>query len=84
MSPQNISHFIQSWTSRGDEKSDTQIFWLELLRQVFGVDNPAGRIEFEKRVKIQSTNFIDAYIAETKTLIEQKSLQIPGASPALR
>ncbi len=30
--------FVQDWTGRGDEKQDTQRFWIQLLREVLGVD----------------------------------------------
>ena len=38
------------------------------------MENPAERIEFEKKVQLKHTSFIDAYIPETKVLIEQKSV----------
>ena len=65
--------FAEKWLSRGDEKQDTQAFWTSLLRDVFGVSKPEDYIEFEKRIKLGHTSFIDAYIPETKVLIEQKS-----------
>lgn len=65
--------FIERWQNRGDEKSDTQSFWLALLQDVYGVETPTEFVEFEKRVKDDTTNFIDVYIPSTKVLIEQKS-----------
>ena len=65
--------FSKAWEHKGNEKSDTQSFWLALLRNVFGVSNPEEYIKFEKRVKVDgSTKFIDAYIPHTLVLIEQK------------
>lgn len=65
--------FSRAWKHRGNEKSDTQSFWLALLRNVFGVSNPEEYIQFEKRVKVDgNTKFIDAYIPHTLVLIEQK------------
>lgn len=65
--------FSKAWEHRGNEKSDTQSFWLAFLRNVFGVSNPEEYIQFEKRVKVDgSTKFIDAYIPHTLVLIEQK------------
>ena len=29
--------FIKDWTGRGDEKQETQLFWIDLLQNVFGV-----------------------------------------------
>ncbi len=68
--------FIEEWENRGDEKSDTQQFWTNLLTSVFGITEPQTFIEFEKRVKLTHTSFIDAYIPSTKVLIEQKSADI--------
>ena len=56
-----------------NEKSDTQTFWLTLIRDVFGVINPEDYIQFEKRVLIDNIGFIDAYIPSTGIIIEQKS-----------
>lgn len=72
----NAKAFIEYWTNRGDEKSDTQQFWTNLLTSVFGITEPQAFIEFEKRVKLTHTSFIDAYIPSTKALIEQKGADI--------
>ena len=66
--------FAVKWQDVGDEKQHTQTFWLELLQQVYGVDQPFGFITFEDRVQLSHTSFIDARIPETHVLIEQKSL----------
>ncbi|MBR0251168.1 MAG: class I SAM-dependent DNA methyltransferase [Synergistaceae bacterium] len=58
---------------QGNEKSDTQVFWLALIRKVFGIIKPEEYIEFEKRVKDGHTKFIDAYVKSTGIIIEQKS-----------
>ena len=55
------------------EKSDTQKFWLTLIRDIFGVINPEDYIDFEKSVAIEHVKFIDAYIPSTGIIIEQKS-----------
>lgn len=68
----NAKAFAEEWKNRGDEKSETQQFWMSLLSSVFGIDEPQKYIEFEKRVKLTHTSFIDAYISSTKVLIEQK------------
>lgn len=69
-------NFYENWKGRGDEKSETHNFWIELLRSVLGVENPESFIEFEKRVQLGHTSFIDGYIPSTKVLIEQKSIDI--------
>ncbi len=66
--------FAEYWKDKGDEKSDTQSFWLMLLREVYGVDAPEKFVRFEKRVKDTTTNFIDVYIPATRVMIEQKTL----------
>ena len=74
--------FAAKWLGRGDEKQDTQAFWTSLLRDVFGVVNPEDSIQFEKRIKLGHTSFIDAYIPSTKVLIEQKSIDVDLLKPA--
>lgn len=66
--------FATYWKDKGYEKGESQKFWLELLGEVYGVDNPSHFIEFEDQVHLDHTSFIDGYIPETKVLIEQKSL----------
>ncbi len=73
---QLAADFVKQWKGKGDEKQETQRFWIQLLSDVLGVDNATNRIEFEKRVKLTHTSFIDAYIPETKVLVEQKSVDI--------
>ncbi len=64
--------FADYWKTRGDEKSDSQSFWLSLLREVLGVAEPEKFIHFEERVKLDHTSFIDGHIPSTHVLIEQK------------
>ena len=68
--------FSSFWKNRGDEKSETQQFWISLLHSVFGIEEPQKFIEFEKRVQLTHVSFIDVFIASTKVLIEQKSSDI--------
>jgi len=67
--------FTDFWKNKGDEKQHTQLFWTSLLRNVFGIEKPETVIDFEKRVRINGTKYIDAYIAATNAAIEQKSLK---------
>jgi type I restriction-modification system DNA methylase subunit len=66
--------FAERWEGKGNEKSDTQSFWMSLLRQVFGIDAPEQYILFEQPISLGHTSFYDAYIPTTKVLIEQKSI----------
>ncbi len=74
-------NFAAQWLGKGGEKQETQRFWIELLGEVLGIRNPASYIEFEKRVKLSHTSYIDAYIPETKVLIEQKGIKIDLKKP---
>ncbi len=73
--------FVENWNGKGDEKQETQRYWIGLLQEVLGVQNAQKVIEFEKRVKLTHTSFIDAYISDTKVLIEQKGIKIDLAKP---
>lgn len=64
--------FIERWRGRGNERQDSQSFWLDLLGSVFGIENPSTYITFEDKVMLDHTSFIDGYIEKTKVLIEQK------------
>lgn len=65
--------FAKRWANTGEEKSESQKFWLDLLENVLGVEDPYSYIEFESRIKLDNTSFIDGYIEATHVLIEQKS-----------
>lgn len=72
--------FVQEWSGKGYEKGETQRFWFDLLHTVFGVDNPTKIMKFELQVKTitkeKGSDFIDAYITQTKVLIEQKGSHV--------
>lgn len=68
--------FLTYWAGRGDEKQETQRFWLDLLRTVLGVAEPEKAISFELPVKLDHVSYIDAYLPQTRVLIEQKGADI--------
>lgn len=68
--------FVTIWKGRGDEKQETQQFWSDLLHRVFGITNFSSRVQFEKRVPLLHTSFIDVFIPETKVIVEQKSMDV--------
>lgn len=72
----SAKEFAAYWKNRGDEKQETQRFWIDLLRNVYGVPNPEQSIEFEVPIKLSHTSFIDGYLADTRVLIEQKGADI--------
>lgn len=73
--------FAEYWKDRGDEKSDSQSFWLSLARDVLDVAEPEKFILFEERVKLDHTSFIDGHIPSTHVLIEQKKKGLNLRSP---
>ncbi|MBQ6269740.1 MAG: class I SAM-dependent DNA methyltransferase [Bacteroidetes bacterium] len=79
MNVKAVQSFIDKWSNKDNfsEISSTQLFWLELL-SLFDVEKPTEFIEFEKPVTLDNNHFgrIDAYIAETKVLIEQKKIGV--------
>ena len=79
--PDAARAFAQRWAGRGDEKSDTQTFWLEMLGQVLGAPDPFELIRFERSVKLGHKSFMDAFISSTHVLIEQKSLGVDLDTP---
>ena len=66
--------FAERWKGRGYEKGDSQPFWMDLLQNVYGVENVTDYIRYEEQVKVDATNFIDGHISATRVLIEQKSI----------
>lgn len=66
--------FAEQWHGKGYEKGESQIFWVTLLNQVFGINHPEQFITFEQQVHLDHTSFIDGFIPSTHVMIEQKSL----------
>jgi hypothetical protein len=69
-----VKKFASDWKGKGYEKGQSQSFWLSLLRDVYGIENPEQFILFEEKVVLDNTSFIDATIPATRVLIEQKGL----------
>ncbi len=65
--------FADRWRGKGYEKGESQVFWIELLLDVFCVENISDFIFFEDKVHLDHTSFIDAWIPSTHVMIEQKS-----------
>lgn len=64
--------FAADWKNKGYERGESQPFWLALLRNVYGVEEPEQFIIFEEQVHLDHTSFIDGSIPATHVLIEQK------------
>lgn len=70
--------FIQKWHDKGREDEDDRSYWLDILQRVLGCKDATDRVEFQKKVIVDgNTKKIDAYIPETKIIIEQKTKGIP-------
>ena len=75
--------FSRQWRGRGDEESDYQIFWLTLLRDVFGIEKPENLLKFQKHVQIdEHIGKIDIMTLKSKVLIEQKSCSVNLLEPS--
>lgn len=70
---QKAKEFVERWRGLGNEKAESQRFWLDLLQNVYGVDQPTSYVRFEEKVVIDNASFIDIIIPKTHVLIEQKS-----------
>lgn len=68
--------FVEYWSTRGDEKQETALFWIDLLQNVYGVEDASKFIQFEVPVQLDHTSFIDGFVPETRVLIEQKSADV--------
>lgn len=79
--PEAARQFSARWAGKGNERSDTQAFWIELLGEVFGVERPTDYIRFERDIKLGHVSFLDAFIPSTHVLIEQKSLGVDLDTP---
>ena len=68
--------FAERWKGRGYERGESQLFWADLLTNVYGVEDLPSFIRYEERVTsmVDSTNFIDGHIPSTRVIIEQKSI----------
>lgn len=67
--------FVERWTfRRGSEKGEDQQFWNSLLHDVLGMEDVATRVQYQLPVQTgTTTKFLDAWIPETRVLIEHKS-----------
>lgn len=81
--------FVKSWKDRGDEKQETQAFWIQLLDKVYEDHNYHQHILFEQVAdKVEGgANFKDVVInryTDHAVLIEQKSSSLTLDKPEPR
>ncbi len=83
--PQKLASrkFVEQWTfRRGSEKGEDQQFWNSLLGDVLGMEDVASRVQYQVPVPMKgTTKFLDAWIPETRVLIEHKSRGINLDAP---
>ena len=75
--------FYQKWVGKGKEDEDDHSYWLDICQRILGIDDATDRIFFQKKLvgPDGNTKRIDAYIPETRVLIEQKTLGISLDKP---
>ena len=75
--------FVARWTlRRGSEKGEDQQFWNDLLGTVLGAADIVSRVQYQVPVPLKgATGFLDAWIPETRVLIEHKSRGIDLDAP---
>ena len=80
---QSARKFKEFWTlAKDSEVGGYQKFWLSLLGDVLRVDDVMSRISFQSPVPMPgTTKYLDAWIPETRVLIEHKSRGIKLDAP---
>ena len=75
--------FKEFWLlAKDSETGGYSKFWLSLLSDVLGEDDVFSRIDFQSRVPMKgTTKYLDAWIPETRVLIEHKSRGIRLDAP---
>ena len=75
--------FVEYWTfQRGSEKGEDQQFWNSLLGEVLGLEDVKSHVQYQVPVPMKgTTKFLDAWIPETRVLIEHKSRDIKLDAP---
>ena len=87
-----VKAFVERWKDGGEEDSQCQKFWEDLMESVLGVKRGRDWLDFEKKVikpvitneRGKGSKRIDVYLPHSKTLIEQKSSNIPLDKPISR
>ena len=79
---QAVREFVDRWSGHGDEKQETQRFWLDLLQNVLHRDDALKSTLFEYRTV--GNGFIDVLCPGARLLVEQKSAGIDLDKPEVR
>ena len=80
---QGARKFREFWTlAKDSEVGGYQKFWISLLGDVLGMDDVMARISFQSPVQLKdTTKFLDAWIPETRVLIEHKARNVKLDAP---
>ena len=80
---QAAKKFVEYWTfQRGSEKGEDQQFWNSLLGEVLAMDDVKSHVQYQVPVPMKgTTKFLDAWIPETRVLIEHKSRGVSLDAP---
>ena len=79
--------FARRWRGKGNENQDTQLFWMDFLQSVLGVEDAIPLLKFETPVTTAASThsgYIDVLIPAAKVIVEQKSLGIDLSKPEVR
>lgn len=74
--------FIERWSGHGNEKQETQRFWLDLVQNVLGREDALKSTLFEYRTV--GDGFIDVLFPDARLLVEQKSAGVDLDKPEKR
>ena len=80
---QSARKFREYWTlAKDSEVGGYQKFWISLLGDVLGMEDVMARISFQSPVQLKdTTKFLDAWIPETRVLIEHKARNVKLDAP---
>lgn len=76
------AEFIDRWQGRGDEKQETQKFWLDLMQNVLDIPDTINNTEFEYRTA--NRGYIDMLCPDSLFLVEQKGKNVDLDKPEER
>lgn len=65
--------FVEQWRGHGYEKSEAQVFWMQLSAEVLGVEHPFSFDNYGAEKRDAKGGFADVILPAASLLIEQKS-----------
>lgn len=83
----DAQEFVDRWKGEQREAGNDQIFWIQLLQDVMGMDDALMRVKCKDRViteKSSHSGEYDLFIPSASTIIEQKASGVDLSKPELR